>query len=225
MLVLLTIINIVFSPAVTEGMAICHVWHLIIDHHMLLKELYPHQKLIPKHHFMIHYPRIMRKIGPMFHFWSMRFEAKHRFFKNTIKNFKNITKSLALKHQMAIAYHWESMPLKSTDHGPVKTVKISDLRNGDMIADSLHVDMNHEVDVASWVTCYGTEYRPALLVCSKTEDGMPVFSQIKDIVVSVGECFLAVQNFETLGCAEHFHSYQVFEGNGSDTSLLKVEEL
>lgn len=126
---------------------------------------------------------------------------------------------------MTIAYHWESLQLKSIDCGPVKTVKISDLKNGDMIADTLKVDMNHEVDVVSWTKYCGTEYRPGLLVCSKIEDGMPVFSQIKDLIVSAGECFLAVQDFETLGFSEHFHSYQVVEGNGYNTSLLKVEEL
>lgn len=145
---------------------------------------------------------------------------QNRFFKNTVKNFKNITTSLTKKHQMAMAYHWESLPLKSINCEK-KTVKISDLRNGDMTADSLHVDMNHEVDVVSWTTCYGTEYRPGLLVCFKTEDGMPVSSQIKDNVVSAGECFLAVQDSETLGFAEHFHSYQVIERNGYDAFFIE----
>ncbi|XP_059362352.1 uncharacterized protein LOC132101422 isoform X1 [Carassius carassius] len=123
LLLLLQIMNIILSPVVTDGMTVC-LKHLIVDHHQLFKELYPHRRMIPKHHFMIHYPRVIRKIGPILHVWSMRFEAKHRFFKNTIKNFKNITKSLAQKHQMAIAYHWESMPFKSIDCGPVKTVQL-----------------------------------------------------------------------------------------------------
>lgn len=79
LLLLLQILNVVFPPAITEGMTIC-LKPLIIDHHQLFKELYPQQNLIPKHHFMIHYPRIIRNIGPIIHFWSTRFEAKHKLF-------------------------------------------------------------------------------------------------------------------------------------------------
>lgn len=224
LLLLLQIINVVFSPVITEGMTVC-LKHLIIDHHKLFKELYPHRNLIPKHHFLVHYPSAIRKIGPLIHFWGMRFEAKHRFFKDAVKNFKNITKSLAQKHQMTIAHHWESEPLKSIACGPTKTVTVGDLKNGDVISDSLHVGINCEIDVVSWITCYGTEYCPGLLVCSKVEDGIPVFSQINDIVMFSGKYFLAVNDFETLGFCEHLHSYNVMKGNEYDAFLLEVDEL
>lgn len=112
LLLLLQVINIVFSPSVTEGMTV-FLKHLIKDHHQLFKELYPFKNLIPKHHFMLHYPRCIRRIGPLLHVWSMRFEAKHKFFKNCIKNFKNLTVSLAKNHQFAVAYHWEYMNYNS----------------------------------------------------------------------------------------------------------------
>ncbi|XP_041693785.2 uncharacterized protein LOC121532136 isoform X1 [Coregonus clupeaformis] len=56
LLLLLHIVNIVFSPVLTEGMTI-YLKHLIIDHHQLFKQLFPAINLLPKHHFMIHYPR------------------------------------------------------------------------------------------------------------------------------------------------------------------------
>lgn len=76
LLLLLQIMNTVFSPTLTHGMTI-YLKHLIADHHKLFKHLYPHRNLIPKHHFMIHYLSCIRKIGPLLHMWSMRFEAKH----------------------------------------------------------------------------------------------------------------------------------------------------
>lgn len=171
LLLLLQILNIIFSPVITDGMTVC-LKHLIVEHHKLFKVLYPHCRMIPRHHFMTHYSRSIRKIGPIFHVWTMRFEAKHRFFKNTIKNFKNITKSLAQKHQMTIAYHWESMPFKSINCGPVKIVPLSDLPNGEVIAEKLQVDLDCEVHVTSWIICCGTEYRPGLLVCSNIEEDL-----------------------------------------------------
>ena len=105
----------------------------------------------------------------------MRFEAKRRFFKSTIKNFKNITKSLAKKHQMTVAYHWESISFKSMKCSPVKTVEASALKNGEIIAEKLQVELHSNVNVTSLITCFGTEYHPGLLVCSNTEEDLPVF--------------------------------------------------
>lgn len=132
--------------------------HLIVEHHSLFKELYPHKNLIPKHHYMLHYPRCIRKIGPLVHVWSMRFEAKHKFFKNSIKN---ITKSLALKHQYAIAFHWESLPVRSVEYGPLKTERYPNVSDG-------------KITVASWLR-HVTEYHHDLLVCTRMEKDLPVF--------------------------------------------------
>ncbi|XP_045079179.1 uncharacterized protein LOC123491654 isoform X5 [Coregonus clupeaformis] len=63
LLLLLHIVNIVFSPVLTEGMTI-YLKHLIIDHHQLFKQLFPAINLLPKHHFMIHYPRNIKKHRP-----------------------------------------------------------------------------------------------------------------------------------------------------------------
>lgn len=59
-------------------------------------------KLIPKEHFLTHYPNVIRKIGPLKHHWTMRFECKHKFFTDAARitcNFRNINKTLAQKHQ------------------------------------------------------------------------------------------------------------------------------
>lgn len=61
------------------------------------------KKMKPKHHMLTHYPTIIRNSGPVKDFWMMRMEAKHKFFTEhtkKMKNFIDITKTLALKHQM-----------------------------------------------------------------------------------------------------------------------------
>ncbi|KAB0790251.1 hypothetical protein PPYR_15412, partial [Photinus pyralis] len=73
-----------------------------------LNELYLHfskSKLKPKFHFCCHYPRMAEKFGPLCNIWSMRFEAKHRVSKmyaRASSNRQNITKSLAIKHQLQL---------------------------------------------------------------------------------------------------------------------------
>lgn len=62
----------------------------------------------PKLHYLIHYPRFISMFGPMRNFWCMRFESKHMYFKRVVsvaRSFKNITKTLAKRHQFRQA--WE----------------------------------------------------------------------------------------------------------------------
>lgn len=99
---LLQIVNTIFAPFLTEGMTV-YLKHPIVEHHQLFKYLFPVQSLLPKRHFMIHYPRCIKNIGPLIHMWCMRYEGKHNFFKRQLKCYKNLTLSLAKKHQNHIA--------------------------------------------------------------------------------------------------------------------------
>lgn len=42
--------------------------------------------LIPKCHYLIHYPRLMSLYGPLHSLWCMRFKGKHQYFKNLANN-------------------------------------------------------------------------------------------------------------------------------------------
>lgn len=60
--------------------------------------------LIAKHHFLVHYPNLIKNFGPVIHNWMMRFESKHRFFTilaRKTNNYKNLVKTLAKEHQMS----------------------------------------------------------------------------------------------------------------------------
>jgi hypothetical protein len=64
------------------------------------------QRITPKYHFLEHYPLQMRKFGPLNSSWTARAEAKHRVFVNfaeSAKNFVNLPKTLAVKHQKLLA--------------------------------------------------------------------------------------------------------------------------
>ena len=60
------------------------------------------QQLMPKYHFLEHYPSEIRRFGPLNGYWAARCESKHREFVNwaeSAKNFINLPKTLAVKHQ------------------------------------------------------------------------------------------------------------------------------
>lgn len=56
------ITDIVFAPSITRGMCI-YLRALIEDHHFHFKEIFPESNLIPKHHFLVHYPTMMLQLG------------------------------------------------------------------------------------------------------------------------------------------------------------------
>lgn len=79
LLLLLECMEFIISPSLTPE-ATVYLAAIIDEHHSLFLELYPNLHLRPKHHFMVHYPNAILKLGPLVQFWSMRFEAKHGFF-------------------------------------------------------------------------------------------------------------------------------------------------
>ncbi|KAE8741237.1 hypothetical protein FOCC_FOCC013223 [Frankliniella occidentalis] len=85
---------------------ILHLDYLIVQHHLLYVKLFG-ETLKPKHHHLLHYSRIIKLCGPPIHFWSMRFESKHRFLKrysNVCFSRVNLTLSIALKVELNFAF-------------------------------------------------------------------------------------------------------------------------
>lgn len=71
-------LDIIFAHVRTSAQADL-LAYLILDHHCCFKLLYPNQKVMPKHHFMVHYPGFIIKFGPLSQYWCMHSEFKHPF--------------------------------------------------------------------------------------------------------------------------------------------------
>lgn len=101
------IVELVVAPIHCDE-SISYLEFKIREHRQRYKELFPNSRILPKHHFVEHYPVMIRLFGPLVHKWTMRFEAKHSFFKQVARHtncFKNIPLTLARKHQLVIAHH------------------------------------------------------------------------------------------------------------------------
>lgn len=106
LLLLLSRIGRKWTSSITSEATI-YLKHLTAEHHTVFLQLYPHLHLKPKHHFLLHYPRAIWKIGPLKQLWTMRFEARHNFFNqlsHIVCNFKNICKTVAFRNQMMLFY-------------------------------------------------------------------------------------------------------------------------
>ena len=72
----------------------------------------------------------------------MRYESKHYYFKKQLKSFKNVTKTLAIKHQNDLAYKF-GLASTTIKKGPGKMVALCDVNEGDNIA--LYFNVLHSV--------------------------------------------------------------------------------
>ena len=80
-LLLIKICSISLSPLCTPD-TIPYLRILIEEKLQLFKQLYPDSRLIPKFHYMLHYPSQIERFGPLVHSWTMRQESKLSFVKS-----------------------------------------------------------------------------------------------------------------------------------------------
>lgn len=59
-LTMMRIVDILFAPAITEDL-LAYLGQIIEGHHHQFTKLYPAEPIIPKQHFMIHMPRLMKQ--------------------------------------------------------------------------------------------------------------------------------------------------------------------
>lgn len=102
---LIRISQIVYSGNLTEKDIV--ELEKLIELHLTLYQKCFHAHLKPKHHFLLHYARIIRTMGPIKFLSTIRFESKHQQLKKLInksRNFINITKTMAQKHQAQMQF-------------------------------------------------------------------------------------------------------------------------
>ncbi|KAK3929533.1 Oligoribonuclease [Frankliniella fusca] len=130
------------------------------------------KELQPKHHLICHYPELITYFGPLIRLWTLRFEARHMFFKNAAKsanNFINITKTLANKYVLNFAYKFSGSLLST----PISfrqadaSIIVMDQIVPDIVK-LLREDLNFNQTLQS-VSVHGTLYTPGLWVLLGSE--------------------------------------------------------
>ena len=81
---LLRICQISNSPICSLD-TICYLCVLIEEKLHTFKKVYPHERLLPKHHYMLHYAAQIERLGPLIQCWTMRQESKLNFVKKVCK--------------------------------------------------------------------------------------------------------------------------------------------
>lgn len=218
-LLLRIIIDIIFAPSVSDSdlQLLCVI---IAEYLELRKNLFPAFTLKNKHHHLIHYPRLIRKVGPLYRFWCMRFESKHQRCKRILHitgNFKNILQTCANRHQHEVAFRL----LKRTSQrdsdvivGTGSVIVLSDLADGIKINDCLsNVGMLFELYQANWVEVKGIRYKLGCYILAKMNDdnSAPVFMHLENIFVRDhgDKMWFHGEKLKTKVFDTHYHSWLV----------------
>ncbi|XP_064636949.1 uncharacterized protein LOC135493501 [Lineus longissimus] len=224
---LLRCMDIIFSPQIAKGETDL-LGQLIQDHHEHYLSIFPDKHLLPKHHHMLHYPSAIEAIGPLIRFSSLRFEAKHNYFKQISHiccNYKNICKTMALRHQLTLSdlcFKGKLLTQKPVKTGKGSFQKVSNFRpNADVITDETGALIDEELFVSSSAEFNGIEYRPGMMVAIDVDSdcGNVVFGEIKNVFIRDHFLvYLFVHEWETLWFDDHLHAYALKEHAESQTT-------
>lgn len=190
-LLLLKIVRICLSPVVSKGL--CAILQVLIEeHHMLFRDVYPNETIIPKMHYMCHYPALMLSLGPLVRSWTMRYEAKLHFFKQAarIGNFKNIALTLANRQQRWACYESASSGIifAQPEFGPGPRCNLlmleSESRKTSIISLLPDISMETTVFKPKWIKMQGATLKVKdCFVVTGFSDHEPTFGRVDEIYV------------------------------------------
>jgi len=222
------IVELVVSAKFSEE-TLCYLESKISDHRHLLTETFPDLTLRPKHHFVDHYPQLIRCFGPLVSLWTMRFEAKHSYFKKIVHdthNFKNVLLTLATKHQQMVAYYHDGDDLfkQSLYVEKVKVFRISSFEAPLKSAIERKYPDASTVSLSTDIHLHGVRYMAGMIISAGQCSGLPEFYKILNCVVAPNEVSFLCKKLSAW-YLEHFRSFEIQESHFDDVYVLDLDML
>ncbi|XP_033097594.1 uncharacterized protein LOC117101675 [Anneissia japonica] len=205
-------VDLIFCPEISHE-AVVGLSHLLQENLQLFKHLFPHSRIKPKQHFMLHYPEQILKFGPLRSTWTMRFEAKHSYMKRVLqstKNFKNPCKTLAVKHEFkrtCLAIGVAENPF-GFDIPKCNLVEITDFP--ELVVNQLHTlgIISPTVYCCNYVSINCITYKVGMYIIIDFADEEPVFGCISDLIVHQNGIFFLSKKQKSFFC-QHLSAYSV----------------
>ncbi|XP_065673880.1 uncharacterized protein LOC136090831 [Hydra vulgaris] len=224
---LMEICGIIFVPKLTVHL-ITYLTEMISVHHNLFTEIISGHTVIPKQHFLIHYPTKMLQLGPSPSYWCMRFEGKHAPAKeqcHILHNFKNVCKSIAWRQQLQLHLHLSNFAsILSIEVGPGFEIMPACLPLP--ISVFSEIPLYEEWFCANYVIKDGVKYMPDyIVVLGITKLCLPRFGKILYLLVRENECILIVKIYFTKHYDAHIAGYNVCKTILSKYKVVKIDNL
>jgi len=235
-LLILDILDIVLAPQITI-LETFMLTEKIKDHHKLFLHLFPiskipliPRKLTPKQHHLVHYPRVIRQLGPPIRYWSMRYESNHYPFKKIAgvsSNFKNIAKTLANRNQLVLSQqlkkkNWFSKNIDITNEDLTKFSNVPYAQTFSEKVETFPDDTS--IVLSKSITMNGITYKVGTWVFLENNE-LPHFGYIIEIFSIEKRSFLVCYTYDTLYYCEKFHSYVVKECRPKQMAFCLPDDL
>lgn len=195
----------------------------------LLNSLFPNC-MKPKHHFLIHYPRIMESVGPLWKISCIRYEGKHRESKiisRVSTNRINVNKTIAVRHQLIQNYRflYDNEPYAPFTAGPGTVMRIQYVQDYHRFASTLSIKFGEQVTVANWLLIKGSKLKNGRIIVLFSEDG-PKFHCVQTLILTGNDDFL-VLTVKLTDCYmdEHLQSYEIISEDCYSWSLLSRKDV
>ncbi len=167
--------------------------------------------------------------GLLVEFWTLRFEAKHSFFKKVawyVNNFKNLLLTLSLRHELMLAYYLD-MPNLFKPTVEVKGVSNVSL---DILASSVKQVIEKKcrtlsnVSLATNAYIHGTRYTKGMFVSVGSTSGLPDFCKIVHVLLVCNKPFFLLEPFSAW-YLEHLRCYEVCKRDSAQLMVAEPEDL
>lgn len=218
---LLRITQISYSSKVDEG--ILRELESNVRIHLECIKKHFKVELIPKHHFVTHYPVVIRAMGSLNAMSALRFESKHKSLKEFAggtNNFINLTKKLATKHQQMIS-GVEKSYINEFAHRKLMKLNVVFLEDhSDLLR--LHFNDVEKLFETSLLDHNIFTYRKGLFV---SESKSKVIHEIAKIVLSDSEYYLICIQFDFIEFDEFLNSYKIMKRSPEYYTVIKLNDL
>ena len=187
---------------------------LIEEHHCLFRSIYPAKNIIPKMHYMVHYPSQIRLFGPLIYSWTMRHEAKLSVIKRCSRhgNFKNIALTVSKRHQHLLCYHLNvSQPLFGQEISYSKPKLHSGIDEPAELLDYLRraYDTNSTVEHYTWIKIGFMHLKINVFLCMGMDILYPEFAKVIDIIRVNDQFLFHLHSYNTISFDNQYLTYVV----------------
>lgn len=191
---------------------------LIYEYLSLLNEMFP-GSMKPKHHHLVHYPRILQLMGPLWLFSSMRFESRHKEGKKISRSGIcriNVSHTIAVKSQLQLNYKFvrkNPVPPIFT-FGPVTHISLSELPSFPEFRNVISISDDHLATSFKWIVRFSKKIFPGnILVEYNDENNDPSFFKLEFFIHDPinGLLILAQKYNDCFYFDPHFQSYFLFD--------------
>lgn len=180
--------------------------------------------LIRKHHFMTHYARVIRAMGPIKAMSMVRFEGKHKVLKaysNQTQNFTNITKTISERHQQHICMS-EQIFTDRFDHGKrVKPVDKQFFDEHKNIFEANNISSDDELLLETpWLSYNSFKYKRGFFIFAEN-----ALFEIDKILIHSSERYLLCNRFNFIRFDSFLNSIELRRNDPVEFVLILFDAL